>query len=555
VPMVNPLKALHGAYDVVVNGEDYNSRMRDRVFNPKTSMAEDTQVFKALGNGFIEPMKKSWEQGKPVEAITQGALEVASWFVGAGEAKTASKLGEVGKIASEVTSVAGKTENIAEATRLAEKTAEAGKGAKGGEAVTKAETAALEAGKTRPKTATTTPNAKTPKTETGAPKGKKVETEAIAPKDKVPKVEEIEAGGTTHKKPVKPVNKTASQSGEGGTRRQVALEDVRYSQGDVSPKMSSPSGEKVSIETVAEDMKLHGFPKEAAPTVVEYPNGELVTLDHRRLVAANKAGITEVPATVFSANQRLPQRQIVAKRFRLKTSTPITDPRTGRIYHPGDVAETYGEAALIRSANQRTLRDEAGRLLHPEFPLEGSPEIPKIQTNREKVFNSKKGNLSVDQSKDSRKTETRSEAGNIEFELKKNQVHDIHPDNINPGRKEHPQRKHNCVNCSIATDSTLKGRPASALPSEKADLLVLENMYGAKAKRMKSQKEITSVMSELGDGRTGIVYVIYGEIPPFAHVFNVKNVAGKVHFYDGQTGAKASELFDNVVHMKLLNTN
>jgi hypothetical protein len=123
VPMVNPLKALHGAYDVVVNGEDYNSRMRDRVFNPKTSMAEDTQVFKALGNGFIEPMKKSWEQGKPVEAITQGVLEAASWFVGAGEAKTASKLGEAGKLASEAekaATIADKASDASKATKLAE---------------------------------------------------------------------------------------------------------------------------------------------------------------------------------------------------------------------------------------------------------------------------------------------------------------------------------------------------------------------------------------------------------------------------------------------------
>jgi hypothetical protein len=178
MPMVNPLKAMHGAYDVVVNGQDYNSRMRDRVFNPKASRAEDAKVFNAVGNGLIEPMKKSWEQGKPVEAITQGVLEVVSLFAGLGEAKAGAKVGEVGKIASEVTNVAGKTENIAEATRLAEKTAEVGKGAKGGEAVTKAETAALEAGKTKPKTATTKPNAKTPKTETGAPKGKKVETDA-----------------------------------------------------------------------------------------------------------------------------------------------------------------------------------------------------------------------------------------------------------------------------------------------------------------------------------------------------------------------------------------
>jgi hypothetical protein len=158
MPMVNPLNAIHGAYDVVVNGQDYNSRMRDRVFNPKASRAEDAKVFNAVGNGLIEPMKKSWEQGKPVEAITQGVLEVVSLFAGLGEAKAGAKVGEVGKIASEVTSVAGKTENIAEATRLAEKTA--------------------EAGKTKPKTATTTPNTRTSKPKAEASKAEKVEVEA-----------------------------------------------------------------------------------------------------------------------------------------------------------------------------------------------------------------------------------------------------------------------------------------------------------------------------------------------------------------------------------------
>jgi Domain of unknown function (DUF4157) len=126
VPMVNPLKALHGAYDVVVNGEDYNSRMRDRVFNPKASMAEDIKVGKALGSGLIEPMKKSWEQGKPVEAITQGVLEVASLFVGLGEAKAGSKLGEAGKLASEAE----------KAGSIADKASDASKVAKGADAAT-----------------------------------------------------------------------------------------------------------------------------------------------------------------------------------------------------------------------------------------------------------------------------------------------------------------------------------------------------------------------------------------------------------------------------------
>jgi hypothetical protein len=141
VPMVNPLKAMHGAYDVVVNGEDYNTRMRDRVFDPKKSMAEDIKMGKALGSGLIEPMQKSWEQGKYVEAVTQGGLEIASWFVGAGEAKAGSKLGEAGKLVSEAEK-AGTIGNKVADTSKATKIAEGVKGAevaKGGEVV--AETA------------------------------------------------------------------------------------------------------------------------------------------------------------------------------------------------------------------------------------------------------------------------------------------------------------------------------------------------------------------------------------------------------------------------------
>jgi hypothetical protein len=123
VPMVNPLKAMHGAYDVVVNGEDYNTRMRDRVFDPKKSMAEDIKVGKALGSGLIEPMQKSWEQGKYVEAVTQGGLEIASWLVGAGEAKAGSKLSEAGKLVSEAEkagTIGNKVADASKATKIAE---------------------------------------------------------------------------------------------------------------------------------------------------------------------------------------------------------------------------------------------------------------------------------------------------------------------------------------------------------------------------------------------------------------------------------------------------
>jgi Papain fold toxin 1, glutamine deamidase len=462
-----------------------------------------------------------------------------SLFVGAGEANAAIKGGSIAGKAAKVASkaekvagaanVAGKLDKATEVGSLADKAADAGKAAQGADEVAKA-----------------SPKAKTPKAETRDPQAAKSKVEAIT---------RIEAGGIAPKKRANQSDKAVPETIDGGVRRQVSLDDMRYSQGDVSSKMSLPNGEKVPIDTVVGDMRTNGFPNDAAPTVVEHPNGELVTLDHRRLVAADKAGIKEVPAKVFSANERLPQQQILKKRFRLKTAEPITDPRTGKVYHPGDVAETYGEAALIRSANQRMLRDEAGHLLYPDFPLEGSPKIPDIQTPAKQISGNTKERLSEKLVKYPKEVNRKIQAGNSKVEFDSLQTHDVHPDNINPGWKNNPHRKYNCVNCSIATDSTLKGKPASALPSQKTELTVLEDMYGAKAKRMKSEKEIVSVMSKLENGKTGIVYVIYGEIPPFAHVFNVKNVKGKVNFYDGQTGATNTELFENVVHMRLLHTN
>lgn len=162
-----------------------------------------------------------------------------------------------------------------------------------------------------------------------------------------------------------------------------------------------------------------------------------------------------------------------------------------------------------------------------------------------------------DKVKDSKEFEKKNKTDNSESEIADGDlVHDVHPDNINPGWRDNPDRKLNCVNCVVAVDSTLKGRPSTSLPSPKTiPLPVLEEMYGNKAVRMKSQQEIKSLMSDAGSGKKGIVYVIYGDIPPHAHVFNVENKAGKVHFHDGQKGIEAEALFDNVVHMRLLYTN
>jgi hypothetical protein len=102
--------------------------------------------------------------------------------------------------------------------------------------------------------------------------------------------------------------------------------------------------------------------------MVEYPDGRIVTVDHRRLVAASQAGLEEVPATVHPASERIGKKK--GKRFRLDIG--FTDPETGKVYKRWDVPSTWGEAAKFRAADQRGMG-------FPDFPIEGSPNLPKIK--------------------------------------------------------------------------------------------------------------------------------------------------------------------------------
>ncbi|MBH3424642.1 toxin glutamine deamidase domain-containing protein [Pseudomonas sp. ICMP 8385] len=64
--------------------------------------------------------------------------------------------------------------------------------------------------------------------------------------------------------------------------------------------------------------------------------------------------------------------------------------------------------------------------------------------------------------------------------------------NVNPGYPD-ARRTHNCVDCSIATDATLAGNPASALPinsTKGVPLTVLEKQHGAKFSGVSSPETI-----------------------------------------------------------------
>ena len=110
---------------------------------------------------------------------------------------------------------------------------------------------------------------------------------------------------------------------------------------------------------------------------------------------------------------------------------------------------------------------------------------------------------------------------------------------VNPGFPGAGRTK-NCVNCSLATDATFAGHPASALPTRgPRPISVIEQAYGGKFIRALGRSDIEHVMSSLGPGSRGIVFGEHAGRP--GHVFNaVVNQRGVVKFFDGQTGKPAS---------------
>jgi len=95
----------------------------------------------------------------------------------------------------------------------------------------------------------------------------------------------------------------------------------------------------------------------------------------------------------------------------------------------------------------------------------------------------------------------------------------------------------NCVNCAIATDATLAGRPASALGTTGVQpIAALEKEFGAKFTHGVGIKQIEAAVGQ--PGQRGIVF----GIPTKGgdnHVFNVVNQKGVIRFLDGQTGKVA----------------
>ncbi len=107
--------------------------------------------------------------------------------------------------------------------------------------------------------------------------------------------------------------------------------------------------------------------------------------------------------------------------------------------------------------------------------------------------------------------------------------------------------------CAVATDFTLKGRPASALPGGPTKLDDLAGTFGSKKGFFKTGgiSDIKSYLLKQGNGATGVVFGSRGP-GRTGHFFNAQNQNGKIRFLDGQTGRSAN--LDGYRSFQFMNT-
>lgn len=102
----------------------------------------------------------------------------------------------------------------------------------------------------------------------------------------------------------------------------VSVAHTRFSQNTVSGT-TYLHGTKVSMEQLVASMRSRGY-SSAPIDVVRLPNGELTSLDNRRLLAARRAGLEEIPAVIHDGSERLPADE--RGRFRVRKSLECPGP-------------------------------------------------------------------------------------------------------------------------------------------------------------------------------------------------------------------------------------
>ncbi|MTE11561.1 toxin glutamine deamidase domain-containing protein [Nocardia aurantiaca] len=165
----------------------------------------------------------------------------------------------------------------------------------------------------------------------------------------------------------------------------VPTEEVRFTQRSVSRETS----DGIPIQELADHMADGGWRGGPIHAVVA-EDGHIISLDNRRLTAAQMARLDRVPTALHSPNDRLadwPHEWDESRRERNPLRVDIRQLPDGTlrvggdageiVYRRGQVAETWGEIALFRSAEQRSLLpgDLAGSDQRPVFAAKPAPAI------------------------------------------------------------------------------------------------------------------------------------------------------------------------------------
>nr|WP_255495522.1 toxin glutamine deamidase domain-containing protein [Nocardia sp. GTS18] len=145
--------------------------------------------------------------------------------------------------------------------------------------------------------------------------------------------------------------------------RMIPPEQVRFTQRSVSRETS----EGMPLPQLSGAMAEHGW-RGGPIHAVMWENGNISSLDNRRLIAARMAQLEHVPTALHAPNDRLadwPNEWDTARRERNPLGVDIRRLEDGTlrvggdqgeiVYHRGHVADTWGEIALFRAAEQRSL--------------------------------------------------------------------------------------------------------------------------------------------------------------------------------------------------------
>jgi hypothetical protein len=101
-------------------------------------------------------------------------------------------------------------------------------------------------------------------------------------------------------------------------------------------------------------------------------------------------------------------------------------------------------------------------------------------------------------------------------------------------------RTMNCANCAIATDASIAGSPASALPGEVTRVADLTAVYEKPwSGSMADPAEMAAAMRDAGPGSRAIVFG-QSSSAEIGHFFDVVNDGGTIRFLDGQSGTTAA---------------